>query len=210
MRCNIHRDDHAAPSARPPLDADLSPTQQQEEETDVHFEPVIKLTEQVETKTLEEDEDAIFKMRAKLFRFDNTSNEWKERGTGDVRLLQHRVTKKVRLVMRRDKTLKVCANHMVSSDMRLQPNIGSDRSWVWKVAADYSENPPTSETLAIRFANSENANEFKKKFERAQKANTGEVVPDEDEEKEEEEEEEEEEEKEVAKKEEVVIEEKKD
>lgn len=39
--------------------------------------------------------------------------------------------------------------------MRLQPNIGSDRSWVWKVAADYSESPPTAETLAIRFANSE-------------------------------------------------------
>jgi len=37
--------------------------------------------------------------------------------------------------------------------MRLQPNIGSDRSWVWKVAADYSEDPPTAETLAIRFAN---------------------------------------------------------
>ena len=76
--------------------------------------------------------------------------------------------------MRRDKTLKVCANHLsrrillcfamwpslnvffsVSSEMKLQPNIGSDRSWVWKVAADYSETPPTSETLAIRFANSE-------------------------------------------------------
>ena len=42
----------------------------------------------------------------------------------------------------------------VSADMHLQPNIGSDRSWVWKVAADYSESPPTAETLAIRFANS--------------------------------------------------------
>lgn len=39
--------------------------------------------------------------------------------------------------------------------MRLQPNIGSDRSWVWKVAADYAESLPTSETLAIRFANSD-------------------------------------------------------
>ena len=39
--------------------------------------------------------------------------------------------------------------------MKLQPNIGSDRSWVWKVAADYAETPATSETLAIRFANSE-------------------------------------------------------
>ena len=50
--------------------------------------------------------------RAKLFRFDAGEGAWKERGTGDVRLLQHRENKKVRLVMRRDKTLKVCANHM--------------------------------------------------------------------------------------------------
>ncbi|KAI0776073.1 RanBP1 domain-containing protein, partial [Trametes elegans] len=145
----------------------------QEEENDPHFEPVIKLTEQVETKTLEEDEDVLFKMRAKLFRFATDSSEWKERGTGDVRLLQHNETKKVRLVMRRDKTYKVCANHAISSDMRLQPNIGSDRSWVWKVAADYSENPPTAETLAIRFANAENAQQFKDAFENAQKINSG-------------------------------------
>lgn len=115
----------------------------------------------------------LFKMRAKLFRFDNGLNEWKERGTGDVKLLQHKETKKVRLVMRRDKTFKVCANHHISTEMRLQPNIGSDRSWVWKVAADYSEEPPTAETLAIRFANSDNANEFKRQFELTQKINSG-------------------------------------
>lgn len=50
-------------------------------------------------------------MRAKLFKFDRESREWKERGTGDVRLLKHRENMKTRLVMRRDKTLKVCANH---------------------------------------------------------------------------------------------------
>lgn len=50
--------------------------------------------------------------RAKLFRFDAGSTEWKERGTGDVRLLSHKETEKIRLVMRRDKTLKVCANHI--------------------------------------------------------------------------------------------------
>lgn len=38
----------------------------QEEEVDVHFEPVIKLTEQVDTKTHEEDEDVLFKMSAHL------------------------------------------------------------------------------------------------------------------------------------------------
>lgn len=145
--------------------------QQEEGEHDPQFEPVIKLTEQVDTKTHEEDEDVLFKLRAKLFRFDMATSEWKERGTGDVRLLAHKENKKVRLVMRRDKTLKVCANHHITSDMNLQPNIGSDRSWVWKVAADFAENEPTSETLAIRFANSENANGFKTAFDNAKQAN---------------------------------------
>jgi Ran-binding protein 1 len=49
----------------------------------------------------------------------------------------------------------------VTSDMRLQPNIGSDRSWVWKVAADVSEGTPTAETLAIRFANSDSMFAFR-------------------------------------------------
>jgi len=142
-----------------------------EEEHDPHFEPVIRLTQQVEVKTNEEDEDEVFKLRAKLFRFAIENNEWKERGTGDVRLLQHKESKKIRIVMRREKTHKVCANHLVTSDMKLQPNVGSDRSWVWKVAADYSEEPPTSETLAIRFANSEFADKFKKAFEDAQDSN---------------------------------------
>lgn len=82
-----------------------------EEETDVHFEPVVHLTEKVDTKTNEEAEEQTFKMRAKLFKFDRESREWKERGTGEVRLLKHKENGKTRLVMRRDKTLKVCANH---------------------------------------------------------------------------------------------------
>lgn len=81
------------------------------ESDDVHFEPVIRLTEKVETKTNEEAEEQLFKMRAKLFVFKKDAQEWKERGTGDVRLLKHKENGKTRLVMRRDKTLKVCANH---------------------------------------------------------------------------------------------------
>ena len=69
------------------------------------------LTETVDTKTHEEAEEQTFKMRAKLFKFDRDTREWKERGTGDVRLLKHKENGKTRLVMRRDKTLKVCANH---------------------------------------------------------------------------------------------------
>ncbi|CAK7275347.1 Ran GTPase binding protein Sbp1 [Sporothrix epigloea] len=141
------------------------------ESEDVHFEPVIRLTEKVETKTNEEAEEQTFKMRAKLFRFIRESSEWKERGTGDVRLLKHKENGKTRLVMRRDKTLKVCANHYVLPDMRLSPNVGSDRSWVWNTAADVSEGEAEAMTLAIRFANSDNANQFKDAFMKAQAEN---------------------------------------
>ncbi|MCJ1442986.1 MAG: hypothetical protein MMC23_003483 [Stictis urceolatum] len=142
-----------------------------EDEPDVHFEPVVRLTEKVDVKTNEEQEEQTFKMRAKLFRFDRESREWKERGTGDVRLLKHKENLKTRLVMRRDKTFKVCANHYIVPDMKLSPNVGSDRSWVWNAAADVSEGEPEPCTLAIRFANPENANLFKDAFVKAQQEN---------------------------------------
>ena len=44
---------------------------------------------------------------------------------------------------------------IVVPDMKLSPNVGSDRSWVWNAAADVSEGEPEPQTLAIRFANSE-------------------------------------------------------
>ena len=42
------------------------PQEPQEEAHDPQFEPVIKLTEQVEAKTHEEDEEVLFKMSAFL------------------------------------------------------------------------------------------------------------------------------------------------
>jgi Ran-binding protein 1 len=39
--------------------------------------------------------------------------------------------------------------------MKLSPNVGSDRSWVWNTTADVSEGAAEPQTLAIRFANTE-------------------------------------------------------
>ncbi|XP_062508100.1 ran-specific GTPase-activating protein-like [Corticium candelabrum] len=136
---------------------------------DPHFEPIIHLPE-VETKTLEEDEEVVFKMRAKLFRYASDADppEWKERGVGDVKILKHKVTGLYRLLMRREKTLKICANHYLTKQMQLKPNIGSDRAWVWHVLADFADEVPKQELLAIRFKDSENAQKFKAKFEECQ------------------------------------------
>lgn len=140
------------------------------ESPDVHFEPLVTL-EKVEVKTNEEDETVLHKARAKLFKYHPDSKEWKERGTGDVKFLQHKETKKVRLLMRRDKTLKICANHFISPDYELKPNVGSDRSWVYTVTADISEGEPEAQTLAIRFGDKEKADKFKEEFEKAQEFN---------------------------------------
>ena len=56
---------------------------------------------------------------------------------GDVKLLQHKETRKIRLLMRRDKTWKVCANHYIEPWMLLKP-MNSDRTWMWLVHSDYA------------------------------------------------------------------------
>ncbi|XP_004475254.1 ran-specific GTPase-activating protein [Dasypus novemcinctus] len=151
-------------------DHDTSTENADESNHDPQFEPIVCLPEQ-EIKTLEEDEEELFKMRAKLFRFASESDlpEWKERGTGDVKLLKHKEKGTIRLLMRRDKTLKVCANHYITPLMELKPNAGSDRAWVWNTHADFADECPKPELLAIRFLNAENAQKFKKKFEECRK-----------------------------------------
>ncbi|OXB50895.1 hypothetical protein ASZ78_006108, partial [Callipepla squamata] len=122
-----------------------------------------------EVKTGEEDEEEFFCNRAKLFRFDAESKEWKERGVGNVKILKHKASGKFRLLMRRDQVLKICANHYTNSDMKLAPNAGSDRSFVWH-ALDYADELPKPEQLAIRFKTAEEAVLFKSKFEECQNA----------------------------------------
>ncbi|KAF6082669.1 RAN binding protein 1 [Phyllostomus discolor] len=151
-------------------DHDTSTENADESNHDPQFEPIVSLPEQ-EIKTLEEDEEELFKMRAKLFRFasENDLPEWKERGTGDVKLLKHKEKGTIRLLMRRDKTLKICANHYITPMMELKPNAGSDRAWVWNTHADFADERPKPELLAIRFLNAENAQKFKTKFEECRK-----------------------------------------
>lgn len=134
-----------------------------EEDCSLDFQPLVKLPE-MDTKTGEEEEDVRLKMRAKLFRFDKGSGEWKERGLGEVKILEHKETKKIRLLMRREKTHKICLNHYVNSEVSLQENMGSDRSWVWN-AVDYADGDRDECVLAIRFKDSDSAEEFKKEYE---------------------------------------------
>ncbi|XP_058934559.1 E3 SUMO-protein ligase RanBP2 isoform X1 [Kogia breviceps] len=157
----------AAEPANKSHDTDGGSAHGDEDDDGPHFEPVVPLPDKIEVRTGEEDEEEFFCNRAKLYRFDAGSREWKERGIGNVKILRHKTSGKIRLLMRREQVLKICANHYISPDMALAPNAGSDRSFVW-YALDYADESPKPEQLAIRFKTPEEAALFKCKFEEAQ------------------------------------------
>uniref|UniRef100_A0A8D0CHT6 RAN binding protein 2 n=1 Tax=Scleropages formosus TaxID=113540 RepID=A0A8D0CHT6_SCLFO len=160
---NVHAEKNA--------ESDSESNHVEEDEDGPHFEPIVPLPDKVDVKTGEEEEEEMFCNRAKLFRFDTETKEWKERGIGSIKILRHRTSGKVRLLMRREQVLKICANHYITADMVLKPNAGSDKSWVW-YAIDYADEMPKHEQLAIRFKTADEAALFKTKFEEAQAALT--------------------------------------
>ncbi|XP_060785158.1 E3 SUMO-protein ligase RanBP2-like isoform X2 [Neoarius graeffei] len=143
-------------------------THVEEDEDGPHFEPIVPLPNKIDVKTGEEEEEEMFCNRAKLFRFEAETKEWKERGIGSIKILKHKTSGKYRLLMRREQVLKICANHYITADMVLKPNAGSDKSWVW-YAVDYADEMQKTEQLAIRFKTADEAALFKQKFEEAQK-----------------------------------------
>ncbi|XP_033103452.1 E3 SUMO-protein ligase RanBP2-like [Anneissia japonica] len=138
----------------------------EEERDDLQFEPVVTLKE-IEVKTGEEEEEQLFCQRAKLYRWNRETAQWKERGVGEIKILKHKVLNRCRVVMRRDQVLKICANHIITPEMELKPNAGSDRSLVWN-AMDASDMEPQLEQLAVKFKTPAITAGFKAVFEKCQ------------------------------------------
>lgn len=136
------------------------------ESEDVHFSPVIPLPDKIEVKTGEEDEEVLYSHRAKLFRFDTASKEWKERGLGDIKLLRHKETDKLRLIMRREHVLKLCLNHHLSDELEFTRK--DEKTWLW-ATGDYSDGEIEYMQFACRFKSSEIATDFKKAVDDARK-----------------------------------------
>ena len=132
-----------------------------------YFEPLIPLPDKVECRTGEEGQEALFCERCKLFRYDSGTSQWKERGVGDIKILLNPSSKRHRILMRREHVFKLCANHVITSEMQLNPFPNSARAWLWTTLADFSEETTTAETLAARFKSNDVANQFKEVFDKA-------------------------------------------
>ena len=136
----------------------------EEYEPQVDFKPLVVLKE-VEVKTGEEDEEVLFKERCKLFRFAAEKKEWKEKGVGEIKILRHKITNVHRVLMRRDQVLKLCANHRILPEIKLE--IANEKQVRWSTN-DYSENDGKYEVLTAKFRHEDEAKRFKAEFEKAQ------------------------------------------
>ena len=102
-----------------------------EYEPDVYFKPVVTLPE-YNYQRRDEEAEVIFSERAKLYRYDAATKQWKERGIGEIKMLHYADRgNQVSLLMRREQILKVCCNHHITSDMVLVKHQDGDRVWRW-------------------------------------------------------------------------------
>ncbi|CAK9294197.1 unnamed protein product [Gordionus sp. m RMFG-2023] len=137
------------------------------------------LVDLVPIVTGEENETAVFNERGKLYRFDSTTNEWKEKGVGQFKILKSIADHETiyRFLMRREKILKVACNHRLTSALKFQPfpqDIkGTSLSWQSMDYSGDSEHADEAlegkrEFFTIRFKNKELMDKFKEIVEKCQ------------------------------------------
>jgi len=129
--------------------------------------PSVSLEIKEKVETGEEDEEELYSQRSKLYRFKDA--DWKERGTGEAKLLRNSQTGMVRFLLRQEKTMKIVANHYVIDQAPycdLRPNAGSAKCWVW-TAMDCADGDPVAEQFALKFGAPELAEKFKEAFDAA-------------------------------------------
>jgi len=122
--------------------------------------PSVNLEVKDHVATGEESEEELYSQRSKLLRF--VEGEWKERGTGDAKILRHVESRRCRFLMRQEKTSKIVANHYIIDQKpycELVHNAGNAKIWVW-TALDFADEEQKMEKFALRFKTEELAEEF--------------------------------------------------
>ncbi|XP_058057822.1 E3 SUMO-protein ligase RanBP2 [Anopheles bellator] len=138
-----------------------------DENYDPYYAPVIQLPDEIEVRTGEEEETKLFGDRAKLYRYDSDTKEWKERGVGELKILHHPVRNTYRLLLRREQIYKLVLNHAIGADLAVTPMNNSGKAFVWG-ALNHADGPPQLEKLAVRFKNETIADEFRRMLESCQ------------------------------------------
>lgn len=152
--------DDSTLQTKPQTESSSEVDREEEYVSTAQFEPVIPLPELVNVVTGEENELVLFEHRAKLLRFDKEANEWKERGLGNMKVLQLKTDpSQVRLLMRREQVLKLCCNQRLLPETKFSYIKNLQNSLTW-AAQDYSEEELVPELLCVRFKIAETCKAF--------------------------------------------------
>ncbi|CUE94984.1 Ran-binding protein, putative [Bodo saltans] len=110
----------------------------------------------------EEEYEPIWKERAKISRFDEGENQWKERGNGDAKVLRKKSDSTRHLfVLRREGTGKLGAQHDLVDGMTIKRHPQNDKFLIWTAPKDYSDDDEGfEETFLLRCPSKDVADSF--------------------------------------------------
>jgi len=119
------------------------------------FKPVIPLPPLVQVQRGDENELKLFEHRAKIYRFQSETKEWKERGVGNIVILQDKSNPmKMRVVMWRERVLKPACNFNLTSKIKVDYYQMNKKIVTWS-AIDFADSEGTPEIFTCRFGTEE-------------------------------------------------------
>ncbi|XP_024081343.1 E3 SUMO-protein ligase RanBP2-like isoform X1 [Cimex lectularius] len=116
---------------------------------------------QISLATEEANEEVLFNSNAVLCRFVEGSCKEKEEGV--IKILKGKAENKARILMRKNKDHKICANHFITADLTL--TVSSPNSWIWS-AQDFTKGPMQLEQLCVQFKTKAESEQFKMVFDK--------------------------------------------
>ncbi|CCW66747.1 unnamed protein product [Phytomonas sp. Hart1] len=104
---------------------------------------------------------------AKLLRFDEGENQWKERGEGKARILQCKDdSDKYMFVFRREAVGKLAAHHYLQKGMNVKVHPKNEKALLWSAFKDYTDDDEGfPESFVMRFSTKETTQDALKQME---------------------------------------------
>lgn len=128
----------------------------------------------VEVTNGEERYNVMWESPAKLLRFDEGENAWKERGQGTAKILQSKEDSgRYTFIFRREAIGKLAAHHRLFKDMKARVHPQSDKAITWMAFKDYTDDDEGfPESFVMRFPSKEAALAALKEMEKAMAASS--------------------------------------
>lgn len=96
--------------------------------------------------------EKLFNIQALVFKHDKESNQWKQRGFGDLKLYFYKKSKVIIVEMRRLETRKLCANHCLFSGIKFYNHCENNNTLIYQCFNDIINNVQADLLIGYQFA----------------------------------------------------------